>query len=427
MPESLCQNLIVLFIDNLHPAFLGCYGNSTVDTEHLDRLATESVVFDECYVSVPDCRSARASIACGNPAPALAGAPLPGLPWGQMNRRLAWFGPARLLDISAPAFSDFHEAFGIEVEEQGSQGPGDVLAAAVDWISKHHRDTPFVAWIELADLLPPRSVPIEWLNLYQEEIAGAGEADGRQSVTFEELESGGLLEAASDEEALESFRVIWGALLHSKQALEYASTLTWLDEAVGDFLGALRDSALWTNTAVVVASDHGESILRPTAGIADDPLLIHQELLHVPLMIRIPGGEKLVGRSRALCDLADLGPAILDLCGIADSPTTLGSVVRGESNTGRTELLHRSTDGRQWALRTPEWLFLTNLDPTQSADWSDPLEKEQQILENSWLFARPEDRWQRNDLKRSEPAFCVELYDRLVELAGQLRQAASGP
>ena len=43
------MNVIVVVCNGLHLGFLGAYGNSWIETPHLDRLAAEGVVFDHHY------------------------------------------------------------------------------------------------------------------------------------------------------------------------------------------------------------------------------------------------------------------------------------------------------------------------------------------------------------------------------------------
>ncbi len=45
----LAMNVIVVVCNGLHLGFLGAYGNSWIETPHLDRLATEGVVFDHHF------------------------------------------------------------------------------------------------------------------------------------------------------------------------------------------------------------------------------------------------------------------------------------------------------------------------------------------------------------------------------------------
>ena len=416
MPEAVCENLIVLCIDNLNPAFLGCYGNSTVDTEHLDHLAAESLVFDACYAAVPECDAARRQMLTGRSL--LAEPQGAALPWGQLGVRRTWVGPSDRLDRLQELFADFTEAVGVEPDEGGRTSPSSVLAAAVDWLSAHHRSGSFLLWIELDSLLAPRHVPEDWLRLYEDELAGLRRTDDRQPIRFEQLQEEGAWSGAADEEAWEGYRVIWGPLLSSQIALRYAAALTWTDDALGEFLAALRDSALWENTAIVLVSDHGERIVTRSDQVEEGtpaPCL-HEEWLHVPLLVRIPGGCRLAGRSQALLELADIGPGILDLLGHSPNESTLGALVRGQTNAGRSEIVHHAPEANRWGLRTRDWLFVTQLDPRGPHEFRDEFDKEEQVLANSWLYAKPEDRWERNDLKRAEPVTCVEMFDRLVAL-----------
>ena len=54
-------NILMIMSDEHDPAVMGCYGDSIVQTPHLDRLAEEGVVFDAAYTTSPLCAPARAS------------------------------------------------------------------------------------------------------------------------------------------------------------------------------------------------------------------------------------------------------------------------------------------------------------------------------------------------------------------------------
>lgn len=57
-------NVLFIFVDDLRPD-LGCYGNTTVKSPHLDSLARLSTVFKKQYVTVPTCGASRMSILTG--------------------------------------------------------------------------------------------------------------------------------------------------------------------------------------------------------------------------------------------------------------------------------------------------------------------------------------------------------------------------
>ncbi len=93
---------------------------------------------------------------------------------------------------------------------------------------------------------------------------------------------------------------------------EYLDGVQHNDHIVGEVMAALRESGQEANTLVIFMGDHG-------------PAYQHGKMtpfhlgLHIPLVIRLPGGKPLV--SNALVSELDLLPTLLDLLGIQyDSP-----------------------------------------------------------------------------------------------------------
>jgi N-sulfoglucosamine sulfohydrolase len=93
---------------------------------------------------------------------------------------------------------------------------------------------------------------------------------------------------------------------------EYLDGVQHNDQIVGEVMAALRESGQEANTLVIFMGDHG-------------PAYQHGKMtpfhlgLHIPLVIRFPGGKPLV--SDALVSELDLLPTLLDVLGIQyDSP-----------------------------------------------------------------------------------------------------------
>ncbi len=422
MAEANCENLIVITVENLHTGLLGCYGNSTVDTEHLDMLAAEGLVFDNYYAGVPTCEAVRGAI-FGLTLSALSEQVSA---WAALSQQLVWIGPQRFLERDQSLLDRiFKQAVAIEEPAR----PDHIVAAAAEWLSEYHRQGPFLLWLEVPGLEPPREVPDEWRELYEKELGGA-EADEESTVTtFQQMEAQGLAGQPIEEEELEGYRILWGALVDRPEMLVYAAGVTWVDDAIGSLLSALRDSVLWPKTGVIVTSDHGERILTADDAQGDDydPGPLHEEILHLPLIVRLPGMHQRVGRSRALLTPEDLGTGIIDLLAAGsgnEEPSRLRAILEARAEPTREAILCRAPDGTIWGLRTREWFFLTRLNPEAPPEFRDELDKEEQVLQASRLYAKPEDRWERNSLHRAEPAVCIELFDRLIELLQQHRPYA---
>jgi arylsulfatase A-like enzyme len=108
------------------------------------------------------------------------------------------------------------------------------------------------------------------------------------------------------------------------------------DDWIGKILGALDRAQLTDNTLVVVLSDHGEAF--GSHRFAGQRAFFHgqtlyDEILRVPLLIRIPGVPASVHDD--IVGLIDVAPTIVDALGLKQPPTFTGRslvpLARGES------------------------------------------------------------------------------------------------
>ena len=118
----------------------------------------------------------------------------------------------------------------------------------------------------------------------------------------------------------------------------YDAEIATLDASVGDLLDALAGDGALDDTIVVVTSDHGEYL--GAHGLLDHMQGVHQDILHVPLVVRAPGRLDDGRRVDDVVRLEDVAPTILELCDVAgpaamDGHSLLGDVrdrvARGES------------------------------------------------------------------------------------------------
>ncbi len=58
-------NIILIFPDQHRGDVMGCMGDPVVITPNLDKLATEGVVFTQCFTNSPLCIPARATLMTG--------------------------------------------------------------------------------------------------------------------------------------------------------------------------------------------------------------------------------------------------------------------------------------------------------------------------------------------------------------------------
>jgi choline-sulfatase len=72
----------------------------------------------------------------------------------------------------------------------------------------------------------------------------------------------------------------------------YRGETAYLDYALGKWFGSLKDSGLWDRTSLLVIGDHGESL--GEHGEATHGFLLYRSTLRVPLVVHLPGQERMV-------------------------------------------------------------------------------------------------------------------------------------
>lgn len=89
----------------------------------------------------------------------------------------------------------------------------------------------------------------------------------------------------------------------------YDGEVAFVDHHLGRVFEALRSGPLWSNTAVIITSDHGEAF--GEHGLIRHGFELWEELVRVPMIVRVPGLP--AHRVQARRSTIDLVPTILDL------------------------------------------------------------------------------------------------------------------
>jgi arylsulfatase A-like enzyme len=148
----------------------------------------------------------------------------------------------------------------------------------------------------------------------------------------------------------------------------YDGNLAYIDNEVGALVDTLRAWGEWDRTIFVLMSDHGEAFWQHGAkGHGGVP---HEELVKVPLLLRIPGFPELAGtRIHNPVELVDLMPTLVELCGAPSEGLSMVGrswvpALVGESKDEEPRLIHmRSNRTRRptFALRYGPWKWIYKL------------------------------------------------------------------
>ncbi len=86
------------------------------------------------------------------------------------------------------------------------------------------------------------------------------------------------------------------------------------DESLGTVLGALEDTGAWDDTVVIFTSDHGD--MCGSHGLRSKGPFVYDEIMRVPLYMRVPGVTTPGSTTGALATHVDLAATICALAGV---------------------------------------------------------------------------------------------------------------
>ncbi len=97
----------------------------------------------------------------------------------------------------------------------------------------------------------------------------------------------------------------------------YEGEVRYVDHAVGRVFDALKQAGLYEDALIILTSDHGEEFGEHGGYLHGRTL--YQEVLHVPLLVRMPGGAG-ARRLASYVPTHALLPTVLDVLGISATP-----------------------------------------------------------------------------------------------------------
>src|SRR5262249_14556042 len=137
----------------------------------------------------------------------------------------------------------------------------------------------------------------------------------------------------------------------------YAGAVTLVDRWLGELVTALKRMGRMDDTIVVFTSDQGEPLGEHGIVRRFRPWL-YEELIHTPLLIRLPNAKFGGIRHQAIVQTVDLLPTVLSALGLPASERVHGHdllpLIRGEQTKVR-DYACLGMDVEEFAIRTHSW------------------------------------------------------------------------
>lgn len=330
-------NILWVFADDVGLEF-GCYGDKTVRTPHIDRIASEGVRYTQVFTAAPVCSPSRSAFATGM-MPTSIGAQ------HQRNASQPLPGEVRVLSHILRDAGYFTACGWESIPEHAPQELGKV-----DYNFICERPFEGNHWSQRA-AGQPFYMNVTWGEPHRPFRTHATHPVDPASVTVPEIYPD-IPETRQD----------WAL---------YLDMIQNFDDHVGELRAALERDGLWEDTIVVVLGDNGRPHLR-------DKQWLYDGGLRVPMIIRIPeqwrttlGLESCEPGSTVdrLISGIDLAPTMLSMIGLPVPAWMEGQAFLGDQEApSRGHLLAcrdriDDTPDRIRAVRTLQYKYIRNFHP----------------------------------------------------------------
>jgi arylsulfatase A-like enzyme len=268
--------------------------------------------------------------------------------------------------------------------------------AAVEWFMETAEESPFFAYIHYFDPHAPYAPPEPYDRRYVDPAY-----DGEPMEWYPSYN--GFLPFDRGEELPEQ-------KLQNMVDL-YDGSINYADECIGVLLQSLKERELYENTLILVTSDHGEEFF--DHGGYGHGKSLHEEVVGVPLIVKLPESLAHVGRLPQQVRHIDILPTILDVCGLTPLASAQGisllSCLPGREDVADSlpafSEVNKTADIHARSLRDGRYKVVRAERPGSRVDM---------------LFDTAEDPLEMNNLAEEEP----KVLQNLLEAMEQVRQGA---
>jgi arylsulfatase A-like enzyme len=345
-------NLVLFLPDQQRADTIACYGGAKAHAPNLNKLASESVVFQRAYVTHPVCTPSRSSLMTGT-WPHINGCTRNSVPLDRRFRvfpelmedrdyRTAYIGKWHLGE-EGPAGRGFDEwistddrgdytkfvtANGITPDKQNGRfselaisnlpldlsRPKFLERHACEFIDKHRRD-PFILVVGFVEPHSPYNGPLNDEHLLdQVELDATATLPETEDIPlrYRLMREWQQAEAILDRQRLPT-QLFFGITPEEYRSIKqrYLGLVTLVDQSIGAILACLERCDLTDNTIVVHTSDHGDSL---GAHHLFGKETMFEAATRVPLLIRLRGQTRAKTVPRPVSHI-DFVPTLLDLLG----------------------------------------------------------------------------------------------------------------
>ena len=320
IPEG--PNIILISIDDLRADHLGCYGYRRNTSPHIDAFARESILFDYAFSHEPWTPSSHGTMltslyprtlshqGAGMVPPEIATLAEFLKNEGYITFAFScspWLHPSRGF---GQGFDEYifpvDMAFSPDDPLREAEHQNKKIITALEKI-KHKKFFAFIHYFDVhsKSQMLPYDAPPPFNGLFTTDNAtelknGFGKTSGSEYLA--NVNKNRIKLPGSDLEHITAL---------------YDNGIAYMDSSIGDLFKALQDMNRYDNSMIIITADHGEEFQEHGYMLHDNPYN-HEELMHVPLLVKLPQKESSFAGKRisSLIELIDIMPSVMEYVNI---------------------------------------------------------------------------------------------------------------
>ncbi|GGF99247.1 sulfatase family protein [Paenibacillus abyssi] len=366
MPQKK-PNVIIFGIDSLRRDHMSAYGYSRLTTPHLDKVASEGVLFEQHFSPSIPTTPAYASMLTGMD---VFGTDVVALrhegPMGDHVQTLADVLGKNGYNTTCVGFTGNPSSRGFQTyldyeswvpDETGrtpkAQNLNDVTIPELERLAAS--EEPFFLFLRHMDPHSPYLPPVPYERMFYGSDEKAPDNRSMEPVynfkPFADFLKSWIPEGVTDQEYVTA---------------QYDGAIAYMDACIQNLFAKLEALGIEEETLVVITSDHGETLYEHDCYF--DHHGLYDCTLVVPLVIKFPGRVPAGKRVSDVSLISDIMPTVLELLNIQSESgfdgRSLTPQMAGKETKRISEFyITECTWMRKHGWRTPEWKLICALEP----------------------------------------------------------------
>ncbi len=364
-------NILLITIDSLRADLLSCYGFPYPTTPRMDKVASEGALCEKLFCSAIPTHPSYTTLYTGQHA---------------ITHGIVAHGGKTRLAVEAPFLPQFFLEAGYTTCAVDNLWRGrpwfgrgyeyyidpsirktlllsvtceEMNRRAIPWLQSHAKE-PFFMFLHYWDPHYPYTPPQKFRHLFYDG-QNPTDPDNRSLERFWKQPIGSIAKDTW-------LRTPKGTItdIEYVRAL-YTQEVCHIDEGIGALVQTLDQLDIAEQTLVVILADHGESL--GEHHIYFDHYGLYDPILHVPLILRMPGTLPAGRRIPAVLQMQDIAPTILEAAGLPIPPKMEGKSfwkpLLGEEERWHTDnvISLECTWQAKWSLRTDRYKLIVSRQP----------------------------------------------------------------